>query len=148
MDERWLQEFEKKIDLLLNRFEISFLPPQIPEHLKQVVSLAAKGNKIDAIELYRYEMGAPLENAQKFVDGLMGVIPRYERINLKLELLLNRFEISFESKHTPDPVYEAIRVYLLAGNKIEAIKVYREVTGTGLKEAKDVVDSIERDLRA
>ncbi len=31
---------------------------------------------------------------------------------------------------------------LQAGNKIEAIKAYRELTGVGLAEAKDVVDSI------
>ena len=29
-----------------------------------------------------------------------------------------------------------------AGKKIEAIKVYREHTGVGLKEAKDVVDEV------
>ena len=31
-----------------------------------------------------------------------------------------------------------------AGNKIEAIKVFREAFGTGLKEAKDAVEAIER----
>ena len=31
-----------------------------------------------------------------------------------------------------------------AGRKIEAIKVYREETGAGLKEAKDAVEAIER----
>ncbi len=30
-----------------------------------------------------------------------------------------------------------------AGNKIEAIKVYREITGVGLKESKDAVEAIE-----
>ena len=29
-----------------------------------------------------------------------------------------------------------------AGNKIEAIKRYRELTGVGLKEAKDAIDEI------
>ena len=31
---------------------------------------------------------------------------------------------------------------LLEGGKIEAIKVYREVTGEGLKEGKDFVDAL------
>lgn len=31
---------------------------------------------------------------------------------------------------------------LLAGKKIQAIKYYREQTGTSLKEAKDVIDSL------
>jgi hypothetical protein len=31
-----------------------------------------------------------------------------------------------------------------AGNKIEAIKIFREAFGTGLKEAKEAVEAIER----
>jgi ribosomal protein L7/L12 len=51
----------------------------------------------------------------------------------------------------PDPIPEdklkPIRDALLAGRKIEAIKLYREQTGFGLKESKDFVDELERDLR-
>lgn len=36
---------------------------------------------------------------------------------------------------------------LLTGRKIEAIKIYRERTGCGLKEAKDEVEALEADLR-
>lgn len=32
------------------------------------------------------------------------------------------------------------------GNKIAAIRRYREATGLGLKEAKDAVDALERQL--
>jgi large subunit ribosomal protein L7/L12 len=35
-------------------------------------------------------------------------------------------------------------VHLAAGHKIEAIKLYRERTGLGLKEAKDAVEALER----
>ena len=35
---------------------------------------------------------------------------------------------------------------LVAGNKIGAIKRYREVYGSGLKDAKDAVDAFERQL--
>jgi ribosomal protein L7/L12 len=31
-----------------------------------------------------------------------------------------------------------------SGRKIDAIKLYRELHGTGLKEAKDAVESLER----
>jgi ribosomal protein L7/L12 len=31
------------------------------------------------------------------------------------------------------------------GRKIEAIKLYRDITGAGLKEAKDAVEALERD---
>src|SRR5262245_12857447 len=40
----------------------------------------------------------------------------------------------------PPPVAEALR----AGNKIEALKRRRNMTGLGLKEAKDWVDAYER----
>ena len=39
---------------------------------------------------------------------------------------------------------EQIRTLISAGNKIAAIKLYRELTGVGLKEAKDAVEAMER----
>ena len=42
------------------------------------------------------------------------------------------------------PYEEQIKALLFQGNKIAAIKIYREGTGVGLKEAKDAVEAIER----
>jgi ribosomal protein L7/L12 len=39
-----------------------------------------------------------------------------------------------------------IEMLLRQGKKIEAIKVYREQTGVGLKDAKDAVEEMERRL--
>jgi large subunit ribosomal protein L7/L12 len=36
----------------------------------------------------------------------------------------------------------SIMAALQCGNKIKAIKIYREETGVGLKEAKDFIDSL------
>ena len=47
-----------------------------------------------------------------------------------------------------DQQKEEILKYLVEGRKIPAIKAYREATGMGLKEAKDVIDEWERKLRA
>lgn len=44
------------------------------------------------------------------------------------------------------PWPEVVRL-LNADRKIEAIKVYREHTGVGLKEAKDVVEEVDRRMR-
>ena len=41
----------------------------------------------------------------------------------------------------------AITDCLLAGRKIEAIKIYREATGVGLKEAKEAIDALAASLR-
>ncbi|MBO0794564.1 MAG: ribosomal protein L7/L12 [Ktedonobacteraceae bacterium] len=42
------------------------------------------------------------------------------------------------------PELSEIYRYLQSGNKIMAVKIYREQTGCGLKEAKDAVDRLER----
>jgi len=39
-----------------------------------------------------------------------------------------------------------VRELLQRGNKIEAIKIYREVYNVGLAEAKHVIDSIEQGI--
>src|ERR1017187_1395564 len=44
----------------------------------------------------------------------------------------------------PDSLEGAVRSLLTQGQKIAAIKLYREQTGVGLAEAKNAVESIER----
>ncbi len=46
----------------------------------------------------------------------------------------------------PAALEEEIRGLLIGGRKIEAIKIYREATGAGLKEAKEVVDALQEKL--
>lgn len=43
--------------------------------------------------------------------------------------------------------WQAVETEILAGNKIAAIKMYREATGVGLAEAKQAVEKMESDLR-
>ncbi|GAA3232785.1 ribosomal protein L7/L12 [Actinocorallia longicatena] len=43
----------------------------------------------------------------------------------------------------PDHVIAEVRHLLAARKKIQAIKLIREVTGSGLKEAKDLADAME-----
>ena len=46
-----------------------------------------------------------------------------------------------------DSQWDEIESALFAGRKIEAIKLYRDATGAGLKDAKDIIDEHERELR-
>lgn len=39
--------------------------------------------------------------------------------------------------------FDDVKSLLRQGRKIEAIKLMREMTGSGLKDAKDVVDALE-----
>jgi ribosomal protein L7/L12 len=47
----------------------------------------------------------------------------------------------------PDDKVEAIRDALFCGNKILAIKHYREATGLGLAESKAFIDAVDSRLR-
>jgi ribosomal protein L7/L12 len=47
------------------------------------------------------------------------------------------------------PVADAqVATLIQAGKKIQAIKLYRQLTGATLKTAKDAVDEMERSMRA
>jgi len=78
-------------------------------------------------------------------DRLAELERRVLRLEQQLELLNGR--LGFENpryRTSSDPEIEQL---LRQGNKIEAIKVYRQKTGVGLKEAKDVIDELERRIR-
>jgi len=46
-----------------------------------------------------------------------------------------------------DPQHERICEALFEGRKIEAIKLYRELAGVGLKDAKQFIDALEARLK-
>ncbi|MBY8867526.1 ribosomal protein L7/L12 [Streptomyces sennicomposti] len=60
---------------------------------------------------------------------------RLARIEHKLDLILDHLGLREE-----DPRLDEVAGLARAGRTIEAIKTYREVTGAGLKEAKEAVD--------
>jgi hypothetical protein len=63
------------------------------------------------------------------------------RIEAKLDLLLKNAGLTYDPfAELPPGVAEAVR----KGEKIEAIKRYRETTGVGLKEAKEFVEEVQR----
>ena len=68
---------------------------------------------------------------------------RLRELEDRLEYLYKRLNISYTGPSS-DPVRSPeIRDALQRGNKIEAIKIYRELTGAGLAEAKRAIDQIE-----
>ena len=48
----------------------------------------------------------------------------------------------------PDERLDELETAIFAGRKIETIKLYRELTGLGLKDSKEAVEQIEAALRA
>jgi hypothetical protein len=65
---------------------------------------------------------------------------RLATIERKLDLIMRRLEIEDPVPDTPDVIG-----HLMQGQKIQAIKAYREQTGATLLDAKNAVEKIARD---
>jgi hypothetical protein len=69
---------------------------------------------------------------------------RINELEDRLKFLYDRLNIEYVDPNS-DPIRSpGIQDALRRGNKIEAIKIYRELTGVGLAEAKDAIDRAER----
>jgi large subunit ribosomal protein L7/L12 len=66
---------------------------------------------------------------------------RIAKLERQVAFLLKKLELEYvdhpDMGVSPD-IWDAVQ----RGNKIEAIKLYREQSGLGLKEAKDFIDSL------
>ncbi len=102
--------------------------------LSEIARFIRAGNKIEAIKAYRQTFGGGLKEAKDAVEALAA-----------------GRSIHFPAVVQPPAAAQAGRAATLqeiaavveAGNKIEAIKMYRGTFGGGLKEAKDAVEAIE-----
>ncbi|WP_413806435.1 ribosomal protein L7/L12 [Streptomyces sp. OE57] len=63
---------------------------------------------------------------------------RADRIERKLDLILGHLDIQ-----VAEPGLERVAALVREGKKIEAIKVYRQLTDADLKEAKDAVERMD-----
>jgi ribosomal protein L7/L12 len=93
------------------------------ELVDRVRALLDAGQKIAAIKAFREATGAGLAEAKEAVEALERGEP-------------------LPSKRRPDDSEEDLLSLLEQGRKIEAIKLHRERTGAGLKEAKDAVEAL------
>jgi ribosomal protein L7/L12 len=152
----WLTHFEQKLDLILQKLEAgNFLTSsQEPEYIQEVKTLLRQERKIEAIKLYSEKSGASLQEALSFMDRL-AMQSDYERLDQKLNTILNKLEITAQTDNSSRSnvlaedaaFYAQLKSLLIANRKIDAIKVYREKTRLGLKEAKDAVDLLEDELK-
>jgi ribosomal protein L7/L12 len=87
-------------------------------------SLLKAGRKIEAIKIFREQTGFGLAEAKAAVERL------------------ERGGILDDNKTITNDLDQHILELLAMGKKIAAIKLYREQTGVGLKEAKDAVEAM------
>jgi ribosomal protein L7/L12 len=79
------------------------------------------------------------------MDTESQIIIRLNRLERKVDFLLRELNLVEKEEATlPDfgPVLTEVAELVRQNRKIEAIKLYREMTGVGLKEAKEVVDRL------
>ena len=68
-------------------------------------------------------------------------VDRLSQLDAKVDLLLKHAGLEFDPYENVSP---AVIQALQRGEKIQAIKHYREATGVGLAEAKEAVEEIQR----
>jgi ribosomal protein L7/L12 len=94
-------------------------------------SLLSQGQRIQAIKLYREQTGVGLQQA-------MAAVVQLERG----ESVPDQEPVGADSQAAADDLEKPILELLVAGKKIAAIKLYRERTGSGLKDSKDAVEAL------
>lgn len=64
-----------------------------------------------------------------------------------LKFLYRRLNIDFAQRGSTPELAPAVQDALRSGNKIAAIKLYRELTNSGLAEAKEAIERAEQFLK-
>jgi ribosomal protein L7/L12 len=72
---------------------------------------------------------------------------RINELEDRLNFLYRRLNIEYADPSSDPVISPQIQDALRRGNKIEAIKIYREITGVGLAEAKQAIDRAEQFLK-
>ena len=105
---------------------------QQPESLEDQILLLMKQNqKIAAVKLYREQTGCGLKEAKDAVEALAAGQPIARRSGESVET----------NGVDPNSLEGQVLALMRDQKKIWAIKVYRERTGVGLKQAKDAVEA-------
>jgi ribosomal protein L7/L12 len=131
-----LKEAKKAVEIMAQEMQSAKIS-ELAEVYKgddAVEHMLITGNKINAIKLYRQRTGVGLKEAKEAVEA-MG-LPFYGA---------RPVENNQPERGQIDP--DELRRLVNAGQKIQAIKYYREITGVGLKEAKDAVDWLEAQVQ-
>jgi ribosomal protein L7/L12 len=72
---------------------------------------------------------------------------RISELEDKLQFLYRRLNIDYIDPNSDAALAPQVQEALRRGNKIEAIKIYRELTGVGLVEAKQAIDRAEQSIK-
>jgi hypothetical protein len=80
-------------------------------------------------------------------SAILALKARIEELEDRLKFIYRHLNLDFVDNN-PDPMLSPqIQDTFQRNNKIEAIKIYRELTGAGLAEAKQVIDKAEQFIK-
>jgi ribosomal protein L7/L12 len=109
------------------------MPGLNPDQVQQIHEFIHNQQLLHAIKQYREATGASLAEAKDAVEKMA----RGEAVKPPSGVM-----------DYDNPILEArIKSLLAKRQKIEAVKIYREEYGVGLKQAKDAVDRIEASMK-
>jgi Ribosomal protein L7/L12 C-terminal domain len=72
---------------------------------------------------------------------------RINELEDRLKFIYRKLNIEYIDPNSDPVLSPQVQDAIRRGNKIEAIKIYRELTGVGLAEAKDVIDKAEQFIK-
>jgi ribosomal protein L7/L12 len=78
---------------------------------------------------------------------ILALKSRINELEDRLKFIYRRLNIDYVEPNSDPVLSPQIQEALRRGNKIEAIKIYREMTGVGLAEAKQVIDRAEQFIK-
>lgn len=109
----------------------------------QAIQTATRaGNKIEAIKLYRELFGVGLAEAKNAVEHLETALRNGGATSIP-----SPGSSAAPGLPVPPETMTKIRAAVLGGQKMAAIKLYREHHHVGLAEAKAAIDGLEAELR-
>jgi ribosomal protein L7/L12 len=78
----------------------------------------------------------------RYDDDILELRQRVARLEGKIAFLLEKLNLAYREEPNQGVSPDIIDL-VKRGRKIQAIKLYRQETGAGLKQAKDFIDSLE-----
>ena len=78
---------------------------------------------------------------------ILALKSRIDELESRLKFIYRRLNLEYADPNSDPVLSPQIQDALRKGNKIEAIKIYRELTGVGLAEAKQVIDRAEQFIK-
>jgi ribosomal protein L7/L12 len=72
---------------------------------------------------------------------------RVGELERQLAFVYQHLQITYYDPNAPSAAMQSVKDWLRKGNKLEAIKLYRQLTHTDLSQAKAAVEAMERGER-